>query len=196
MAEQECVQAWGDESVRMSLPRPAYLLAASWFKPGEASDLQRLDAIKPHGAAKLHWMDMNAQLKRRSIAAIAQEPMLHAVVVACELAGRKQERARRKCLEVLLPFLEQGGIALLTLESRGRLNDNRDVDMLLALRRSGAIEHIDIRHRKGSEDRALWVPDQVLGAYAENELEKDGAHAKSDEWARLEAMIRTLWVEL
>lgn len=189
------LRAWGDESVRMSLPVPSYLMAASWFEAGAEMNLSSLERIKPSGARKLHWMDMNGKLKAQSIAAVAEAAMLHAVVVACELPGRKQERARRKCLEALLPYLEGRGIDLLTLESRGTINDRRDVEMLLAMRRSCSVGRIDICHRRGEEDTGLWVPDQVLGAYAENRLMPE-ASDQSDSWKQLEKSIHTIRVEL
>lgn len=189
--------AWGDESIRMSLSPPSYLLAASWPEPGYELDLAEFERIKPKGASKLHWMDMDARLKRQSIQALSRLPMLHTLIVANDLPGKKQERGRRKCLEVLLPALETKGISLLILESRGRLNDSRDIELLLSLRRSGAVSEIEIDHRRGSDDETLWVPDQILGAFAEIELEgKTGLICAENNWAKISEKLAILQARL
>lgn len=162
-------RAWGDESIRTAQIPPRYYLAASFYPSTPHNELDQLIRIKPKNAEKLHWMDMNRHLRMNSIRALSDIGMLHTVVVGVGLRGRKQERARRKCLEVLLPLLEARGIEHLTLESRGNFNDKKDVDMLINLRRSGALSFIDLDHAKGKDDPHLWVPDQLLGAFGDRE---------------------------
>lgn len=160
--------AWGDESIRMVASPPMYLLAASFFDAEYERELSSLERIKPAGAKKLHWMDMNARLRRASLSALAELPMSHTIVVATPLNGRKQERARRKALEALLPALEARGMTMLVLESRGRINDRRDIELLLALRRQSALSgKLDISHKAGNEDSRLWIPDQILGVFGD-----------------------------
>ncbi len=189
--------AWGDESIRMSLSPPSHLLAASWPEPSRKLDLAELERIKPKGASKLHWMDMDARLKRQSIQALSRLPMLHTLIVANDLPSKKQERGRRKCLEVLLPALEARGMSLLILESRGKLNDSRDIELLLSLRRSGAVSEIKIDHRKGSDDETLWIPDQILGAFAEIELEEKARLTYAgDDWGEISEKLTILQARL
>lgn len=182
----------------MSLPEPSYLLAASLFSSNAPIDLSELMAIKPKSASKLHWMDMNNRLKRQSITALAHLHASHIIVVASKLVGNKQERARRKCLETLLPYLETLGVSLLTLESRGQLNDKRDIDLLLTLRRKGAVSTIDLAHNKGSEDKHLWIPDQILGAYSEIALLQNARlqNATQEPWESIARNLTTITTKL
>ena len=161
------MDAWGDESVRVVCDPPVYLLAATYGAGGGEVDASALEALRPKGAAKLHWRDMTDRARARSIGAVAALGASHTVVVGCDISRRGQERARRKCLEAMLASLESIGVTRYVLESRGSGRDAGDVGLLQSMRAKGMCRRIDLAHEVGSSDSRLWVPDQVLGAYGD-----------------------------
>lgn len=161
------MDTWGDESVRVICDPPVYLLAASYCPDGGELDASALEAMRPKGAHKLHWQDMGDKSKLEVMETVAGIGAQHTIVVGCRMAPNKQERARRKCPELLLPHLESLGVDRYVLESRGRAKDKDDVALLLSLRAKGMCRGIDLAHEEGYRDSRLWVPDQVLGAYGD-----------------------------
>ena len=158
--------AWGDESIRMHGSPPMYLMCATVFEAGAEDALARLAKAKPRGMHKLHWYDMSDREKARSLQALAEMPHWNAVAIASPLLSSiRPERGRRKCLERLLPALEERGVSALRLESRWRQEDRADIDMVVALRNRKLIGGIQVEHvAPGPAEPRLWVPDQVLGA--------------------------------
>ena len=82
-----------------------YLVAATMLP--EHASLAQIEGLLPKGAAKLHWRDLGIKAQRESLQAIASLDSRSTIVVAAPINPHKQERARRKCLETLLPLLEQ-----------------------------------------------------------------------------------------
>ena len=75
------------------------------------------------------------------------------------------ERARRKCLELLLPTLEKEyGISRLVLESRETSQDDRDLMFVRGLRSRRFISRLRVDFALGFSDARLWIADQALGA--------------------------------
>ena len=163
--EAKTALAWGDESIRITAPTPTYLMAATVLR--EEADTARLEALKPKGAAKLHWRELTDKLRRESLQAVAELDSLTVMVACAPLPKKKQERGRRKCMELLLPELERRNVNLLTLESRVLQMDRRDIDMLQALKSKGAVSNMTLQHAHASGEPRLWVVDQVLGAYGD-----------------------------
>ncbi len=165
--------AWGDESIRAKgLDRPVYLLAASRVLTGEQRARELLDALKPRHARKLHWRDMDTSRRALAITAIGTLDAAHTVIVGTRTTPAKTERARRQCLERLLPLLEQDGVTTYCMESRGKKPDQRDISLINAMRSSGRI-NTDVVHLLADSDPLLWIPDQILGAYGDMLM---GAH--------------------
>lgn len=185
------MDAWGDESVRVVCTPPVYLLAATYREDGGELDASALEAMLPKGAHKLHWRDMSDAARAEATEAVAALGASHTVVVACNIATNKQERARRKCLEALLPRLESLGVDRYFLESRGAKKDEQDMLMLGALRSAGLCRGIKIVHEEGYRDSRLWVPDQVLGAYGDM---RSGVAKESlrDGWNLLSPSVNTV----
>ena len=82
---------------------------------------------------------------------MAQIPQWSTVVVATPLNLARQERGRRKALEVLLPALEERGVTQLNLESRWVQEDQFDIDMVRALRSRRVIRDIRVDHVSSDE---------------------------------------------
>lgn len=75
------------------------------------------------------------------------------------------ERARRKCLELLLPTLEKEyGVSRLVLESRETSQDDRDLVFVRGLRSRRFISQLRVDFAPGFSDARLWIADQALGA--------------------------------
>ena len=120
--------AYGDESVRMVGDPPFYMLGVSLTSDATDAELKRLAEIMPKGSRKLHWREMSRRRRRRSLEVLADAGCADTVVIAAPLSGKKQERARRKCLEALLPALESKGVRELVLENRDEAANRLDLN--------------------------------------------------------------------
>lgn len=164
--------AWGDESIRhKGLARPMYLICACIIDDVPAAN-QSMRTILPEHSKKLHWRDLTDRRKRQSIDFIQQIGPLSIVIAAEESSVHKDERARRKCLERLLPVLESYEVSTLVLESRTPPQDQRDLEHLAQMRTRHLVRTIRMDHIRGSAEPCLWIPDQVLGAYGDTKTGK------------------------
>lgn len=109
---------------------------------------------------------MTLSEKRRSIPVIEALSLPHIAIAATPLNGTvTSERARRKCLELLLPTLEKEyGISRLVLESRETSQDDRDLVFVRGLRSRRFISRLRVDFAPGFSDARLWIADQALGA--------------------------------
>ncbi len=194
MPQKHGKTAYGDESIRISAPTPAYLMAATVLPDG--CDLSALAALKPKSAAKLHWRELTDAVRRESLACVAGLGGRTALVAATPLPRRKQERGRRKCLEVLLPELERAGVDTLVLESRVLQLNDRDIDMLQAMRARKFVEAIALEHAHASDEARLWVPDQILGAYGDWLCDEREARKWGDSWLEILSGLKVLEARL
>src|SRR5690349_17402803 len=108
-AAQPTLHAWVDESMHAATDHsPAmYLLAATYGDPlGCEPTRDALRGLLLGKAKRLHWRDEDAARQRKIAAAVAGCDVLCTVVVATPLDEKKQERARRKCMERLFFELE------------------------------------------------------------------------------------------
>ena len=192
------IVAWGDESARMRHKPPIYLLCASIFEEGSEEGLRELAKAKPAGMRKLHWHDLDVKEKVRSLEAISRIPHWNMVAICSPMPiGPRQERARRKCFERLLPQLEERGVDLLRLESRWKQEDQADVDMVHALRNRKMIERIRIEHvRPDAGEARLWVPDQILGAIGDMFVGAEGTGKWSKYWDEIDPHVTLLMAAL
>ena len=129
--------AWGDESVQtQGGVIPTYYMGACICGLEERDIRRQLLSATKRKVSKLHWRDMTLSEKRRSIPVIEALSLPHIAIAATPLDGTvTSERARRKCLELLLPTLEKEyGISRLVLESRETSQDDRDLMFVRGLR--------------------------------------------------------------
>jgi hypothetical protein len=142
-----------------------YLLAAALIEDVEHDAVRAvMERLRIRGQKKLHW---NAEEpKRRTVIAetVARLPAMHLVVVRTDAAATA-ERRRRKCLEILLPELERAKVDRVYLEARERKQNQRDVQLLAALRAQQLIgSGLRLDHVPGPREPLLWIPDVVAGA--------------------------------
>ncbi len=158
--------AWGDESVRKTgVPSPMYLMGACVCDDTETETRQRLALLKPKGARKLHWRDMRPSLRGKVVDAMAAMDIDHVIVAAVPMSQwNTAERARRKCLERLLPLLEtEYNVDTLVLERREISQDRNDIRFIDGLRSRRFIGPIRVELCAGETDARLWLPDQFSG---------------------------------
>jgi len=189
--------AWGDESMRQNATPQLYLMCATVFEDDANESLERMRRAKPRGMRKLHWRDLREREKIVVVEAMADVPHWSTVVAASPLNGIRQERGRRKALEVLLQSLESDGVNLLNLESRWRQEDKADLDMVFALQNRKLIKNIRVRHvASGTDDPRLWMPDQVLGAVGDILCGTGNPSAWSRAWEAVDKRVKILLAPL
>ncbi len=163
------LHAWVDESMH-SAPdgRPGdgmYVLAAAVADPAACEPVrERLVHLVPSGKQRLHWRDEDDALRRQMAGAVGSCDLAHVVVVGSRFDNRRQERARRRCMERLFFQLESLEVSRVTLESRTASLNKRDQEMFAALRGCGAMRGLRAEFGLPSAEPMLWVPDVVAGA--------------------------------
>ena len=188
--------AYGDESVRMVGNPPFYMLGVSLMSDATDAELRRLAEIMPKGSRKLHWREMSRRRRRRSLEIIADAGCADTVVIAAPLSGKKQERARRKCLEALLPELESKGVCELVLENRDEAANRLDLNYVDYAKGSKLISSIKITHRDASIEPRLWIADQVLGAMGDYKTRTGEWKYWEKEWLSLSGDVEIINVSL
>lgn len=193
--EKFALHAWGDESYRDDPGRdPLYLVGAVVADPMMCDEpreqlrviqAQAIEDLRARYAKvktpanrrsvekarrKLHWHDILDERKGAAVELIASFDMLHLIVVAAPVTPRKQERARRLCLEQLAWKLDETGVSHLFLESRSEGLNQKDRNLVENLRgRRCFPEGLRLEHVHPSTEPMVWVPDQVLGAVGAEE---------------------------
>ncbi|TQN40937.1 hypothetical protein FHU33_0289 [Blastococcus colisei] len=115
---------------------------------------------------RLHWRDEEAPRRTKIAEAIGALDLAATVVIGTPLAKSKQERARRKCLETLLPNLETMGVTRVVMEERTRSLVESDRKMITAVRGKRLITAgLRVETARPKEEPMLWLPDSVAGAF-------------------------------
>lgn len=179
--------AFADESMRASADPPMYLIAATIVP--ENTDLSALEAVLPKGAKKLHWRKLGKRDQRIALSKIAELSSKSTIAVAIPTDPHKQRRARRKALEKLLPLLEESGIHEIIMESRFPALDAEDMELFRSLIKKKVISTIRLTFADPAIEHRLWLPDQILGAYAENRVDCENHHPWINEWAKISPSV-------
>ncbi|OMQ16277.1 hypothetical protein A7K94_0203590 [Modestobacter sp. VKM Ac-2676] len=92
--------------------------------------------------------------------------MAATVAIGMPLAKSKQERARKKCAEALLPHLEAMGVTRVIMEARTPSLVDADMRMVASIRGKRLITTaLRVDTAMAQEEPLLWVPDAIAGAY-------------------------------
>ncbi len=167
MNPEPALRAWVDESGSDWTHDPGtYVLAATIGRPdAELGIRDQISRLRLPGQVKLHWRNEDTKRRSRITHAVAGYDLEHLVVVRAGFVGDRPERRRRKCLERLLYELETKAVDDIVLESRGPVDDRRDIEMLHALRGQRYLPTaIRLTHVVGRHEPMLWIPDAVCGA--------------------------------
>jgi len=160
--------AFVDESMRLT-PDDAgtYLLVAAVAETGRCEELrQTVRSLLYKKQKRLHWRDEEAPRRTKIAETVGGLQMTATVVIGMPLAKSKQERARRKCAEALLPHLQAMGVTQVVMEARTPSLVEADRRLVTALRGKRLITaELRVDTARAQEEPLLWVPDAIAGAY-------------------------------
>ncbi|GAA3365769.1 hypothetical protein [Saccharopolyspora gregorii] len=157
-----CLAAFADESYDLDLG--VYVLTASLIDQAEAEPIRAALTRLRKGGRKLHW-SKEPDRRRDEIAKVTSTFASTNLVVVGSASPMNAERARRKCLEALLPEVEAAGASVLTLESRRPRNDKLDQQTVAVCKRKRAISmKVHVEFTAGDAEPMLWLPDIVCGS--------------------------------
>jgi hypothetical protein len=161
------LQAFADESFREAELGGFYVLAAAIFEPAseDAARDAMLDLRGKRAPLKLHWNEMNQQLRHNAVKTIADLDGLYVVAVGSPVPARRQERARAACLVQLTVELHGLGVTDLHMESRTPELNQRDINTVRGARfclPNGAVFRVG--HIPGKREALLWAADIAAGA--------------------------------
>ncbi|GGP16202.1 hypothetical protein LDL08_40430 [Nonomuraea glycinis] len=161
--------AYVDES--MLLTQGLYLMAAVFVGPIHADACRHdLRALLLRRQKRLHWRDENDKRRAQLIEAVAALRPTGIVVVGAGLDPKRQERARRKCMEHLL--WEMGGhhVHDVIFERRHSELDLRDHELVAVLQgRHSMPPKLRLSWRDPLTEPLLWLPDIIAGALSRAE---------------------------
>jgi len=168
------LHAFVDESMRLTADNQGtYLLAAVVCDPAGCDPVREmLRSLRYRRQPRLHWHAEEDPRKAKIAESIGALALPATVVIGMPLARTKQERARAKCMEALLPELEAQSVVRVWLESRTPSLVLRDMRLVDALRSQRLITPgIRVDTALPSQEPMLWLPDAVAGAVA---ADRDG----------------------
>jgi hypothetical protein len=163
--------AFVDEATATLGTEPDTYLLAAVIAPhtlvGALTD--RMRALKPARANKLHWREITGRsgLREAAVRAINDVNLEHVVVVRLDASAERLERRRRLCMQRLAQELHDRNVSEIIAESRGPADDRRDVEHFVAMasqKMPGS--EIRISHAPGPSNAALWAADIVAGVVA------------------------------
>jgi hypothetical protein len=145
----------------------AYLLAAVVVEAARIGEIRQiLRSLLYQRQERLHWRDEEGPRRTKIAEAIGGLDLTATVVIGTPLAKSKQERARRKCMEILLPHLEAIGVTRVVMEERTSSLVAADRKMLTAVRGKRLItDALRVEMGRPKDEPMLWLPDAVAGAF-------------------------------
>lgn len=162
---------WGDESGSRPDKDPGtYIMATAMC---DDTDLAEIRAAMSEeiltGESKVHWHGSSDNRRLALCHRVATLPLAGIAVVHNQLDATDR-RHRRKCLETMLPLVDDYGCASITLESRGG-QDGSDLDLLQKFRAQKLVTtSLRLHHSVGRDEPALWVADIICGAITQSRI--------------------------
>ncbi|MFI0463447.1 DUF3800 domain-containing protein [Saccharopolyspora sp. 5N102] len=155
------VHAYVDESYDLTIG--VYILTASIVNLADAEDLRWTLRDLHTGPRKLHWYKSDAEHRKYLAKGVGALNVRHVSVVGHGQALRP-ERARRKCMEVLLANLESINVRVVEFEARQGRNNRHDIDLIDACRRKKLIARLQATFVGGNDEPLLWLADIACGS--------------------------------
>lgn len=173
--EGYALHAWVDERMDVDLERDrgTYILASVVCDPSGCEPVRAaLRELLQGRQRRLHWRTETGPRRTKIAAAISAVDMAAVVVIGVPMANRRQERARRICMETLLPTLERDyGVSRVFLEARTQTLIRRDREQVANLVGKRLITPgLRVGSARPLEEPMLWVPDAVAGAVGADRL--------------------------
>ena len=158
--------AYADESFLEDRAHGYYVVATAVVGPAHLDHTRQvmLD-LRGRRTGKTHWTEMDTQQRKHAATCVAGIEGMHIVAVGTPVPPRRQERARARCLEHLVPELHGYGVNTLVMEARTPGLDQRDVHAVIGARRAlpkGTA--FTVKHTVGAAEPLLWVADVLAGA--------------------------------
>ena len=160
------MHAWVDESMIQRGQAGTYLLAAVVADPARCNAMREvLRSLRTGREPKLHWSSETPGRRRKITAAVAALEIPAVVVIGTPLDHRRQERARRCCMETLLPHLATMGVGHVWLEARTHTLNAKDRDHVVGMvGRRLIASTLRVEPLQPSVEPMLWLSDIVAGA--------------------------------
>jgi hypothetical protein len=170
--------AFSDESVHTAAG--VFVQAVALVDPDRQEFAREaMRALRPSGAARLHWVRNAASLRHQTIGAVVAETVQVKAYLAYFDHERRQDEARRRCLIQLL--LEHGGppVSEIVLDRRSDHQDVRDHAFLMAqCMRFGLPRPPKVRIADSGTEPLLWLADAVAGAVAAHVVDGDDQYVR------------------
>jgi hypothetical protein len=163
------LHAFVDESMRLTPDNQGLYLLAAVVCDSAACDSIRemLRSLRYRRQPRLHWHAEESPRQTKIAESIGALGLPTTLVIGMPLAKRKQERARAKCMQALLPELQTQGVDQVWLEARTPSLVRRDMRLVDALRTKRLITpSLRVDTAFPSDEPMLWLPDAVAGAAA------------------------------
>ncbi|SPL91093.1 unnamed protein product [[Actinomadura] parvosata subsp. kistnae] len=143
-----------------------YLMAAVLVAPHQADHYRaELRGLLLHRQLRLHWHDENDKRRTQLIEAVAGLQPTGIIILGTGLDPKRQERARRKCMECLLWELGDHHVVDVLFERRDSLLDGRDRKLIVALQGRHAMPpRLRLSWSDPVLEPLLWLPDIIAGA--------------------------------
>ncbi|MFD0483059.1 hypothetical protein ACFQ46_10670 [Kineococcus sp. GCM10028916] len=157
-----------DESMRQD--KGLYLMAAVVADPDECDSVRDdLRKLLKGRQKRLHWRDEDAPRQRKIATAVGKITLSSVVVIGAPMDPKRQERARRVCMERLYMELWELGVGSIFQEQRTPSLNKHDHKMRDALRSQKAIpDELRVEFAQPNEEPMLWIPDAVAGAVGQS----------------------------
>lgn len=141
---------------------------------------------------RLHWRDENISRRTKIVDLISRTDVTAVVVVGTPMIASRQERARRVCMERLLPLLQQDyrvGTVILEAQTPSLMRkDHQQVLNLLGKR--WITRELSVTDARPLHEPMLWIADAVAGATG-------AAHQGDPQWLnQLDHLVTQIPIEL
>lgn len=182
--------AYVDES--MLFARGVYLMAAVLVAPHQADRYRdELRALLMRSQLRLHWRDENDKRRNLIIERVAALRPSGVLIVGTGLDPKRQERARRRCMECLFWELGDHHVSDVVFERRHTELDRRDHEMVAVLQGRNAMPpRLIVSWCDPEVEPLLWLPDIIAGARS---LAERGDHRF---WDQVEADMLVRGVQI
>jgi hypothetical protein len=159
--------AFVDESEPGVRRDPGVYILGAVSVPSDHSDevRDRLRALKPRSANKLHWTESDGRHRAEIVALLCALPVVAAGIVSLTDVAVRSERRRRLAIERLIVELTASGVDRIVFESRGP-SDRHDRAHIDGLRAKRIVSGVHFEHIADAREPLLWAADAVCGIIA------------------------------
>lgn len=182
--------AFVDESMQQATQERSgtYLLVAAVTAEERCEEIrQSVRSVLYKKEQRLHWYDATPIHRTKVASTVGTLGMSATVVIGTPLTNKGQERARRKCMETLLPHLEAMGVGRVVLEARTPSLIEADERHVRTMRGKHLITRaLWTETARAVDEPLLWVPDAIAGAYGAAR-----AHGRTD-WLDLVGYVEEI----